>query len=62
MPAAVSSHDETPSETLSVTVELEKDADPISGSVSEAAGQRRSFSGWLELIAALQRARDEGRP
>ena len=45
-----------------MTVELDKDADPISGSVSEAAGPPRSFSGWLELIAALQRARDEGRP
>ena len=48
------------SETLSVTIELARDADPISGSVSEPAGSRRAFSGWLELIAALQHARDDG--
>jgi hypothetical protein len=36
-------------------------ADPISGSVSEPAGAPRAFSGWLELIAALERARTHER-
>lgn len=54
-------HDEAPPETLSVTVELDRDADPIRGSVSEPAGERRSFSGWLELLEALHRARTADR-
>ncbi len=40
----------------SVTVELDEGSDPLTGSVAGAEGPRREFSGWLELIAALQQA------
>jgi hypothetical protein len=38
----------------SVTVELDQGSDPLTGSVAGSTGPRREFSGWLELIAALQ--------
>jgi len=45
--------DATP-DTRSVTVALRVGSDPISGSVAGHTGAGRPFSGWLELIAALQ--------
>jgi hypothetical protein len=38
----------------SVTVEFDPSSDPIRGRVAGTAGPQREFSGWLELIAALQ--------
>jgi hypothetical protein len=38
------------------TVELERGADPIRGSIEHPDGYRQPFWGWLELIEALQRA------
>jgi hypothetical protein len=38
----------------SVTVELDQGSEPLTGSVAGSTGPRREFSGWLELIAALQ--------
>jgi hypothetical protein len=46
--------------TQTLTVEIETGSDPIKGSVAGFGGARRPFSGWLELIAALMRARDGG--
>ena len=43
-----------PPDTRSVTVALRVGSDPINGSVVGHAGVPRPFSGWLELIAALQ--------
>jgi hypothetical protein len=39
-----------------VTIEMVPGAEPISGQVSDSAGRRRPFSGWMELIVALQQA------
>ncbi len=40
---------------LSLTIDV--DSDPISGSVSNGNGQPRSFMGWIELVGAIEAAR-----
>mgnify|MGYP006952611036 CR=1 FL=1 len=40
-----------------VTLEVHQGSDPISGVISDEGG-RRSFTGWLELAAALHAAVD----
>jgi hypothetical protein len=44
------------SDLLPVRIELDRDADPVSGRVSAGDGPVRSFAGWTELFAALQDA------
>jgi hypothetical protein len=39
-----------------VELELEIGADPIEGVIRDPAGSESSFRGWLDLIAALERA------
>ena len=40
-----------------ITLEVHQGSDPISGVISDDGG-RRSFTGWLELAAALHAATD----
>jgi hypothetical protein len=40
---------------LQLSIEL--GSDPISGSVAPVAGEARRFSGWIELVAAIEDAR-----
>jgi hypothetical protein len=42
--------------TIHVELHLDESTGPISG-VLESAGGRERFAGWLELTAALERAR-----
>jgi hypothetical protein len=37
-----------------VTLDIERDSEPISGSMSDRNGASQSFSGWIELVSLLQ--------
>jgi hypothetical protein len=39
---------------------IEVGSDPISGSVRVNEGVPQQFSGWIELVAAIESARDTG--
>jgi hypothetical protein len=41
---------------LALRIDVDRDADPVSGRVSAGDGPGRSFAGWTELFAALQDA------
>jgi hypothetical protein len=45
----------TSENTRVVTLELDTDADPISGRMTEPGETSRPFVGWLGLAAALER-------
>jgi hypothetical protein len=47
----------TSSGAARVVIELDLAADPIAGRIISPAGASRRFAGWLELMAALERAR-----
>jgi hypothetical protein len=52
-----------PARSVSVRLDLDRDADQIKGSVEHADGRRRPFWSWLELIQELEAVlgeRDEG--
>jgi hypothetical protein len=42
-------------------VDIERDQEPITGTLSDAAGAALEFSGWMELMSALDTARDRAR-
>jgi hypothetical protein len=42
---------------LSLTIDV--DSDPISGSIANGTGVSRAFSGWIELVAVIEAARSE---
>lgn len=44
-----------------MTVELDPDSEPICGTVSDDQAAR-SFTGWMQLITALQAAIDDPHP
>jgi hypothetical protein len=44
---------------LRLALELERGAEPIAGCLSDEAGRRREFLGWLELTRALEEAWEE---
>jgi hypothetical protein len=44
-------------ERVTLVVELDRNEDPISGSVSGDDGRKRGYVGWLALIAALDELR-----
>lgn len=46
-----------PSTMLRLVLEVERDADPIRGSVAHPGGEARAYVGWLALIGALDRLR-----
>ncbi len=37
-------------------------SEPITGSVTVDSGVTQQFSGWIELVAAIESARDTGAP
>jgi hypothetical protein len=41
-----------------LTVSIRRDGEAINGAVQREQGERRPFWGWLELIAALEAARE----
>lgn len=43
---------------LELTIDI--DSDPITGSVAVGAGAAQGFSGWMELVATIESARQEG--
>lgn len=47
-------------ETTHLELTIELDSDPISGSVSTGSHGSRRFSGWIELVAAIEAARTSG--
>jgi hypothetical protein len=42
-----------------VTLSIELESEPISGRVSTEYGAARRFSGWIELVEAIEAARHE---
>ena len=50
------------SETRQLELTIDVDSDPISGSVSNGAHGPRRFTGWIELVAAIEVARSSGTP
>lgn len=44
-------------ERTRLTVELESEAEPIKGQISEPGGRAHEFSGYMGLIEALERLR-----
>lgn len=39
---------------LKVTIDVAEERDPLNGSVAADHGDPRQFTGWLELMSALQ--------
>jgi len=39
---------------------IEVGSEPIAGSITVNAGAQRQFSGWIELVAAIEEARQPG--
>ena len=48
--------------TTNLELAIEMDSDPISGSVSNGSHGAQPFSGWIELVAAIEAARTSGGP
>jgi len=44
-------------DTAHLELSIDVDSDPISGSVSNGGYGTRPFSGWIELVAAIEAAR-----
>lgn len=44
---------------IQLTLRIDLEADPITGSLSAANGANRRFSGWIGLAAALEAIRAE---
>jgi hypothetical protein len=42
-----------PSDVLRLVLEVERDADPIRGTVADPGGPARAYVGWLALMGAL---------
>ena len=54
-----------PSDMLRVVLEVERDTDPIRGTVADPSGPARAYVGWLALMGALDELRgaaDEEEP
>jgi hypothetical protein len=48
-------------ETTRITLELERGSEPIAGQLASPGGPERRFSGYMELIAALDALRTVAR-
>jgi hypothetical protein len=46
-----------PASRVRVVVTIERDSEPIQGTVTDEAGHPRPFCGWLELVTFLEQAR-----
>jgi len=42
-------------------VDIERDQEPITGTITDAAGAALEFAGWMELMSAFDTARDRAR-
>ena len=47
---------------VELRVELDPLREPISGRVTDCRGRHKTFSGWLDLMEILDRARDNAPP
>ncbi len=47
-------------ETRHLELAIDIDSDPISGSVTNGAHRSQPFSGWIELVAAIEAVRSSG--
>ncbi len=47
--------------TAHLQLSIYVDSDPISGSVSNGEAYAQSFTGWIDLVAAIEAARTHGR-
>jgi hypothetical protein len=47
-------------ETRHLQLAIDVDSDPISGSVTNGAHRSQPFSGWIELVAAIEAVRSTG--
>jgi hypothetical protein len=45
---------------LRFQLELDRDRQPIQGRLSDEQGNRTTFTGWLELIALLEKSLPQG--
>lgn len=46
--------------TRHLQLAIEVDSDPITGSVSNGTHRSQPFSGWIELVAAIEEVRASG--
>lgn len=46
---------------IHLLVDIERDEEPITGTITDAAGAALRFSGWMELMSAIDIARDRVR-
>jgi hypothetical protein len=46
--------------TRHLQLAIDIDSDPISGSVSNGTRSSEPFTGWIELVAAIEAARSSG--
>lgn len=44
-------------QSADLNLSIEIDSDPITGSVSNGAGEPQLFCGWMELVAAIEAVR-----
>jgi hypothetical protein len=49
-------------ELVPVQLELDPSSDPISGRMHAGNGETTAFAGWMQLLAALEKARKPGDP
>jgi hypothetical protein len=49
-------------ELVPVQLELDPLSDPISGRMHAGNGETTAFAGWMQLLAALEKARKAGEP
>jgi hypothetical protein len=45
--------------TAYIKLAIDLDSDPISGSLSNGSGKLERFTGWIELVEAIEAARSE---
>jgi hypothetical protein len=48
--------------TLTLTIELDPETDPVAGTLKVGGGEERQFSGWMELSYAIAAAQQDGIP
>lgn len=46
-----------PDESIVLRLEVDRDADPITGTLTEGEAEGRSFTGWLGLTDAIEAIR-----
>jgi len=46
---------------IHLRVDIERDQEPITGTLTDTAGAAFEFAGWMELMSAFDTARDRAR-